>query len=166
MKTPLICVDYAHTDDALGRVLSALKDIGAGRLISVFGCGGDRDKGKRPLMGKRSTDIADISIITSDNPRSEEPLSIIDEIESGIKNAMFIDKSKFQNRRNKDGINGRVYTIVEDRADAIKLALSVASENDTVLIAGKGHEDYMIIKNNRYRFSDKEEVLKYYENKL
>ncbi len=161
--SPLICVDYAHTDDALKRVLLALRDIGGGRLISVFGCGGDRDKGKRPLMGMHSTDIADISIITSDNPRSENPLSIIKEIESGIKNASFINKDK---GGLKTGTAGHVYTIEEDRANAIKLALSVASEEDVVLVAGKGHEDYMIVKENRYHFSDKEEVLKYYENRI
>ncbi|MCL4427959.1 MAG: UDP-N-acetylmuramoyl-L-alanyl-D-glutamate--2,6-diaminopimelate ligase [Deltaproteobacteria bacterium] len=159
--SPLICIDYAHTDDALKRVLSALKDIGGGRLISVFGCGGDRDKGKRPLMGKHSTDIADISIITSDNPRSEDPLSIIREIESGIKNALFADKCLLKN-----DTGGHVYTIEEDRVNAIKLALTVASKKDVVLIAGKGHEDYMIVKENKFHFSDKEEVLKYYENRI
>ena len=155
--SPLICVDYAHTDDALKRVLSALRDISGGRLISVFGCGGDRDKGKRPLMGMHSTDIADISIITSDNPRSEDPLSIIREIEGGIKNALFIDKGELKNE-----ICGHIYTIEEDRAKAIKIALSIASEEDVVLVAGKGHEDYMIVKENRFHFSDKEEILKYY----
>ncbi len=159
--SPLICVDYAHTDDALKRVLSALRNISVGRLISVFGCGGDRDKGKRPLMGMHSTDIADISIITSDNPRSEDPLSIIREIEAGIKKGLFVDKGKL-----KDKENGHVYTIEEDRANAIRLALSVASEEDVVLVAGKGHEDYMIVKENRFHFSDKEEILKYYENRI
>ena len=159
--SPLICVDYAHTDDALKRVLSALRNISGGRLISVFGCGGDRDKGKRPLMGMHSTDIADISIITSDNPRSEDPLSIIREIEAGIKKGLFVDKEKLKGKE-----NGHVYTIEEDRANAIRLALSVASEEDVVLVAGKGHEDYMLVKENRFHFSDKEEILKYYENRI
>ncbi|MHB1661670.1 MAG: UDP-N-acetylmuramoyl-L-alanyl-D-glutamate--2,6-diaminopimelate ligase [bacterium] len=163
VKSPLICVDYAHTDDALKRVLSALKDIGSGKLISVFGCGGDRDRGKRPLMGKHSAGLADITIITSDNPRNEEPLSIIKEIEAGIKNGLFVDKGKL---KGKEKENKHIYTIEEDRASAIKLALSVAAEEDTVLIAGKGHEDYMIVKDNRHHFSDKEEVLKYYENRI
>lgn len=165
IKSPLICVDYAHTDDALKGVLSVLKDIGSGRLINVFGCGGDRDRGKRPLMGKHSADLADITIITSDNPRNEEPLSIIKEIETGITDALFVDKGKLK-LKVKGKENKHIYTIEEDRASAIKLALSVAAEEDTVLIAGKGHEDYMIVKTQKYHFSDKEEVLKYYENRI
>jgi UDP-N-acetylmuramoyl-L-alanyl-D-glutamate--2,6-diaminopimelate ligase len=161
-EAPLICIDYAHTDDALRRVLSALKDLCAGesRLVCVFGCGGDRDKGKRPLMGMHSTDIADISIITSDNPRNEDPASIIKEIESGVKNAAFTDSAGLKNK-NTDGRH--VYTVEKDRVKAIRLALSAASEKDVVLIAGKGHEDYMIVGESRYHFSDKEEVLKYYK---
>lgn len=162
-ETPLICVDYAHTDDALKRILSALRHIGRGRLISVFGCGGDRDKGKRPLMGKHSTDIADITIITSDNPRNEEQLSIIKEIERGVKDAVFTDIS---NINVQDTENRHIYAIVQDRSAAIKAALSVSTIEDTVLIAGKGHEDYMIIKGNKYHFSDKEEVLKFYEDRV
>ncbi|MHB8232738.1 MAG: UDP-N-acetylmuramoyl-L-alanyl-D-glutamate--2,6-diaminopimelate ligase [bacterium] len=171
VKSPLICIDYAHTDDALKRVLTALKGIGSGRLISVFGCGGDRDRGKRPLMGEHSAGLADITIITSDNPRNEEPLLIIREIEAGIKNGLFVDKGKLQSPDScRSGLdnkkNGHIYTIEEDRASAIRLALTVAAEEDTVLVAGKGHEDYMIVKDNRYHFSDKEEVLKYYENRI
>lgn len=163
-ESPLICIDYAHTDDALKRVLSVLRNITeTGKLISVFGCGGDRDKGKRPLMGEHSTTIADISIITSDNPRSEDPLSIIKEIESGIKDAKFADKKGLGGAAVKR--DGHVYTVEEDRTNAIKLALSVATDEDTVLIAGKGHEDYMIVKENKFHFSDREEVLKYY-NKI
>jgi len=166
-RSPLICVDYAHTDDALKRVLSSLRNIiSGGKLISVFGCGGDRDKGKRPLMGMHSADIADISIITSDNPRSEDPLSIIREIETGIKKGQFVDKEKLKDKVNGQVYNGHVYTIEEDRANAIRLALSLASEEDAVLVAGKGHEDYMIVKENRFHFSDKEEILKYYENRI
>ncbi len=160
-KSPLICIDYAHTDDALERVLTALRELCGGRLISVFGCGGDRDKGKRPLMGMHSTDIADISIITSDNPRSEEPSAIIKEIISGIGNASYINKDSLTKET-----AGRFFTIEEDRAKAIRLALSSASEEDAVLIAGKGHEDYMIVKDIKFHFSDKEEVLKYYENTI
>ena len=211
---PLICVDYAHTDDALNRVLSALRDITSNNLICVFGCGGDRDKGKRPMMGRHAGRLADISVITSDNPRSENPMSIIKEIEKGIKeeNVFFIscdgsigdikrlkneirrfnidkdnNNSKYGNKDNtdedkihgnikteeyaEDGINiinghrrAHIYTIVPDREKAIKTALSVAcSEKDTVLISGKGHEDYMIIGVNKTHFSDKEEVLKFYK---
>ena len=165
-SSPLVCIDYAHTDDAVKRVLSALKDICKGKLISVFGCGGDRDKGKRPLMGRHSTDIADISIITSDNPRSEEPSAIIEEIISGVKNALYIDKKDGDaliNFKKSAEPERHAYTVEEDRAEAIKLALSIAGADDTVVIAGKGHEDYMIVKDVKFHFSDKEEVLKYYK---
>ncbi len=164
-EAPTVYIDYAHTDDALERVLSVLKGINGGRLISVFGCGGDRDRGKRPLMGKHSADIADITIITSDNPRSEDPLKIIGEIKNGIKNALFVDIGANKNKSRLEG-GDHVCAIVEDRAKAIELALSVSRVEDAVLIAGKGHEDYMIIKDNKYHFSDKEEVLKYYENRI
>ncbi len=161
-KAPLVCIDYAHTDDALERVLKALKEITRGRLISVFGCGGDRDKGKRPLMGKHSSDIADITIITSDNPRNENPSLIIKEIEKGIENADFVGPGMIQ-----EAVPGRhVYFIIEERAKAISMALSISGDSDTVLIAGKGHEDYMIIKNEKSHFSDKEEVLKFYEDSI
>ncbi len=167
-SSPLICIDYAHTDDAIERVLSALKDICKGKLISVFGCGGDRDKGKRPLMGMHSTDIADISIITSDNPRSEDPSAIIEEIVSGVKNASYIDRkdgAALINFKKSAEPERHAYTIEKDRAEAIKFALSIAEADDTVVIAGKGHEDYMIVKDTKFHFSDKEEVLKYYSNK-
>ncbi len=167
-KTPLIYIDYAHTDDALKRVLQVLKELTAGKLISVFGCGGDRDKGKRPLMGRHSGEIADITFITSDNPRNEEPLAIIKEIEAGMKEtAVFLD---FGNKNLNEFINSimnvnekHVYTIIPDRSLAIHAALSVSGGNDTVLIAGKGHEDYMIVGNKKFHYSDKEEVLKFYE---
>ncbi|MGC8554015.1 MAG: UDP-N-acetylmuramoyl-L-alanyl-D-glutamate--2,6-diaminopimelate ligase [Candidatus Acidulodesulfobacterium sp.] len=166
-SSPLVCIDYAHTDDAVERVLSALKAISKGKLISVFGCGGDRDKGKRPLMGRHSTDIADISIITSDNPRSEEPSAIIEEIISGVKNALYIDgkdgDALINFKKSAESSERHVYIIEENRAEAIKLALSIAGADDTVVIAGKGHEDYMIVKDVKFHFSDKEEVLKYYK---
>jgi UDP-N-acetylmuramoyl-L-alanyl-D-glutamate--2,6-diaminopimelate ligase len=174
-KLPLVCVDYAHTDDALNRVLSALREITADKLICVFGCGGDRDKGKRPMMGKHAGKLADITIITSDNPRNENPLSIIEEIESGIKeenisyiscdgNIEDINLLKNEIMKIKDIKNRHIYTIIPDREKAIKTALFAAcSEKDTVLISGKGHEDYMIIGENKTHFSDKEEVLKFYD---
>ncbi|MHB1646296.1 MAG: Mur ligase family protein [bacterium] len=174
-KLPLVCVDYAHTDDALNRVLSALREITSDKLICVFGCGGDRDKGKRPMMGKHAGKLADITIITSDNPRNENPLSIIEEIESGIKeenvsyiscdgNIEDINLLKNEIMKIKDIKNRHIYTIIPDREKAIKTALFAAcSEKDTVLISGKGHEDYMIIGENKTHFSDKEEVLKFYD---
>jgi len=132
-----IFVDYAHTEDALNNVLGLLKEVAKGDIITVFGCGGNRDTEKRPLMGKAACKFSDKVIITSDNPRFEEPGRIIDEIEKGI-------KGKFSN-----------YEIVDDRRKAIDRAIGLASEGDTVIIAGKGHEDYQIIKDKVIPFDDR-----------
>jgi UDP-N-acetylmuramoyl-L-alanyl-D-glutamate--2,6-diaminopimelate ligase len=133
-----IFIDYAHTPDALNNVLTLLNHLKKGRLIVVFGCGGDRDITKRPVMGGIATHHADLAIITSDNPRSEDPLRIIEDI--------------------KKGINGKPHKIIENRKDAIFEAVRLAGENDVLLVAGKGHEDYQIIGNNRYHFSDREVI--------
>ncbi|MGB9668247.1 MAG: UDP-N-acetylmuramoyl-L-alanyl-D-glutamate--2,6-diaminopimelate ligase [Thermosulfidibacteraceae bacterium] len=135
----IVFIDYAHTPDALRNVLSELGKLKKNRLIVVFGCGGDRDRGKRPEMGKIATTIADYSIITSDNPRSEDPMDIIRDIVSGC-----VDRN---------------YTIVVDRREAIKEALRMASDGDIILIAGKGHEDYQILKDRVIHFDDREVVL-------
>lgn len=135
-----VCVDFAHTPDALSAVLSALSASKKGKLITVFGCGGNRDKLKRPLMGMAAAQFSDEVIITSDNPRDEDPLDIIKDIKSGIKK--------------KSG----VFT-EPDRSKAIRLALNKALPGDTVLIAGKGHESYQIIGEEKKHFSDIEEVL-------
>jgi UDP-N-acetylmuramoyl-L-alanyl-D-glutamate--2,6-diaminopimelate ligase len=129
-------VDFAHTPDALKNVLQTLKEIKHHKIITVFGCGGDRDKGKRPLMGKICSQFSDLSVITSDNPRSEEPGKIISEIEKG-----FIKKN---------------YFIEEDRSKAIEKALSLAEEKDIVLVAGKGHETTQIFANKTLLFNDRE----------
>lgn len=118
----LVMVDYAHTPDSVENVLRTARPLAAGRLIAVFGCGGDRDRAKRPLMGKLATGLADLTIITSDNPRSEDPAAIIAEIEPGAKEG------------------GGAYVIEPDRRAAIRLAVSEALEGDVVVIAGKGHE--------------------------
>ncbi len=133
-----VFVDYAHTDDALKNVITSLRQVSPGRVIVVFGCGGDRDKAKRPLMGRVVTELADYAIITSDNPRSEEPLDIIDEIIKGI---------------DKDN-----HIIIPDRKLAIRESLSVAGAGDTVLVAGKGHEDYQIVKGEVFEFDDRKVV--------
>ena len=133
-----VLVDYAHTEDALNNVLSALKGISEGRILTVFGCGGDRDKTKRPLMGRSACRYSDHVIITSDNPRSEEPLGIIRDIESGV-------SGKFSN-----------YEIEPDRREAIRKAVALARRGDVVLIAGKGHEDYQIIGDRKTHFDDRE----------
>lgn len=132
---PVIIVDYAHTPDALEKVLIALREVGNGKkLICVFGCGGDRDRGKRAMMGKVAENFADISIVTSDNPRSEAPEQIIAEISCG----MTLHK----------------HEVVADRATAIERAISLARCGDVVLIAGKGHEDYQEIRGVKHPFSD------------
>jgi len=132
-----IFVDYAHTEDALYNVLSLLKDVVRnGRIITVFGCGGDRDRTKRPLMGRVACKFSDHVVVTSDNPRLEDPLSIISEIEKGV-------KGTFTN-----------YDIVPDRRSAIKKALALAGKGDVVVIAGKGHEKYQIIKDKKMPFDD------------
>ena len=134
-QEPYTIVDYAHSPDALENVLATLQKVKKGRILVVFGCGGDRDKTKRPMMGKIASEYADISIITSDNPRSEDPIAIIDSIESGIS-----AKSMFYK--------------ITDREQAIAKALSLANQDDIILVAGKGHEDYQQIGNVRHVFSD------------
>jgi UDP-N-acetylmuramoyl-L-alanyl-D-glutamate--2,6-diaminopimelate ligase len=149
---PSVFVDYAHTEDALLRVLQSLDTFRKGRLITVFGCGGNRDRSKRPLMGQAAVTWSDLSIVTSDNPRMEDPLAIIAEIESGIQNstAAKIDPSLIAR------YNGtKAYAIIPDRREAIRVALMVAKPDDIVLIAGKGHEDYQIIGNRRLPFDDR-----------
>ncbi len=139
----LLVVDYAHTPDGLEKVLINCRDICSGRLIVVFGCGGDRDKGKRPLMGKVSARLSDFAIITSDNPRTEEPEDIINQIEEGFLS-----------------IRTNNYKKIIDRREAIGEAIDLARPGDLVLIAGKGHEDYQIFKDRTIHFSDREEAIK------
>ncbi len=134
-KQPLIVVDYAHTPDALAHALKTLKNNCEGKLFCVFGCGGDRDKGKRILMGKVAQQYADEIILTNDNPRNEDPDIIIEDILSGINNENLV-------------------TVETDREAAINNAIHAAKENDIVLIAGKGHEGYQEIKGIRHDYSD------------
>ncbi|HEY4717273.1 MAG TPA: UDP-N-acetylmuramoyl-L-alanyl-D-glutamate--2,6-diaminopimelate ligase [bacterium] len=147
-----ILIDYAHTPDALKNALNSVRRITAGRIITVFGCGGDRDKGKRPLMGGISGALSNYTIITSDNPRSEQPESIIYEIEQGLRGLL---KAESENAL---AAGKKAYLVIPDRSDAIRLAIRIAREGDSILIAGKGHEDYQIIGNKRLHFSDREEV--------
>jgi len=136
-----VLVDYAHTPDALKNVLLAVRPLTKGNLILVFGCGGDRDSAKRPLMGDIGKELSDILIVTSDNPRTEDPEIILDQIEKGVLRA---------------GEDNKPYQRIADRAAAIKEAIRIAKKNDTVLIAGKGHEDYQIIGTTKYPFDDRE----------
>lgn len=135
-----VFIDYAHTPDALENVLKTVREFAKSRILCVFGCGGDRDRAKRPIMGEIGGRYSDLAIITSDNPRSEEPMSIIDSIEEGIRRT------------------GTHYTVIENRREAIRHALAEAGPDDIVLIAGKGHENYQEINGKRYRFDDKETV--------
>ncbi len=130
-----VFVDYAHTPDALQAVLQALRQVVRGRLIVVFGCGGDRDKGKRPLMGAVASKLAHRVVVTSDNPRTEDPLSIIQGILAGVEGGALVEP---------------------DRREAIRVALSEAQPGDVVLIAGKGHEDYQIVGDEVFPFNDVE----------
>ncbi len=136
----LVIVDYAHTEDALDRLLQAVSDLHPRRIITVFGCGGDRDRGKRPKMGAVSARHSDLTVLTSDNPRSEPPLTIIQEIEAGLRSA---DPSA-------------QYEILPHRREAIEHAIDLAEAGDAVVIAGKGHEDYQIIGSERLPFDDRE----------
>lgn len=133
-------VDYAHTDDALRRLLSGARSITRSKLITVFGCGGDRDKGKRSLMGQAASELSDIVVVSSDNPRTEEPMAVIQDILKGI------------SKKN--------YHVIAERGEAIFEAVRMAEPGDTVVIAGKGHENYQEIGENRIHFSDMEMLQK------
>jgi len=147
----LLLVDYAHTPDALENVLRIVRELETKRLVLVFGCGGDRDRKKRPAMGRIAAANAQLVVVTSDNPRTEQPGKIIEEIEAGIKAAGF-PKAK------RPGPDAQGYLIEPDRRAAIQMALESAREGDCVLIAGKGHEDYQILGDKRIHFDDREEV--------
>jgi len=151
-----ILIDYAHTSDALVQVLNTLRDLKPKRLITVFGCGGDRDTTKRGPMGKEATRRSDIAIITSDNPRTEDPLDIIKQIEAGIDKAAIATLRQLELAGTEHNHPG--YAIIPDRREAIRAAVSLTKPGDILLIAGKGHEDYQIIGNQKYHFSDREEV--------
>jgi UDP-N-acetylmuramoyl-L-alanyl-D-glutamate--2,6-diaminopimelate ligase len=149
---PAVFVDYAHTDDALTKALGALKPLTQGRLICVFGAGGDRDHGKRPLMGLAVARAADLAVLTSDNPRSESPLAIMAMVEQGLK------QGGARRVEHLDQAKAKAYVSEPDRAVAIALALGQARAEDVVLIAGKGHEDYQIVAGVKRHFDDREQA--------
>jgi UDP-N-acetylmuramoyl-L-alanyl-D-glutamate--2,6-diaminopimelate ligase len=132
-----VIVDYAHTSDSLDKAIAAVRDVTTGHVIVVFGCGGDRDPDKRPLMG-RAAAASDRAIVTSDNPRSEDPVGIIVQIEDGLRSTE------------------TPYEVIVDRRRAIERAVALARDGDTVLIAGKGHEDYQIFADRTVHFDDRE----------
>jgi UDP-N-acetylmuramyl-tripeptide synthetase len=144
-----VIVDYAHTDEALRELLRACGELKPRRIITVFGCGGNRDRGKRPLMGEVAVDLSDYVLVTSDNPRSEDPERIALDIEVGIK------------RKGKSN-----YQTIIDRFQAIEKALSMAKKGDLIAIAGKGHEDYQLFKDRRIHFDDREVARKILSEKI
>jgi UDP-N-acetylmuramoyl-L-alanyl-D-glutamate--2,6-diaminopimelate ligase len=157
-----LLVDYAHTGDALENVLRTLSEIKVGRIITVFGCGGDRDPGKRPVMGEIAARFSDLALVTSDNPRTEDPLAIVAQVREGIVPlglkeysadelaAIFRDASASQDKG---------FVVIPDRRAAIRMAVRVARPGDIVLLAGKGHEDYQIIGTEKHHFDDREEAV-------
>jgi UDP-N-acetylmuramoyl-L-alanyl-D-glutamate--2,6-diaminopimelate ligase len=151
-----VVVDYAHTPDAMEKALSCLKEMTGGRLLVVFGCGGDRDRAKRPLMGQVAARFGDLVILTSDNPRSEVPAAIVREIEPGVQAFGFT-----YHRESDQMPDGKVYTVQVDRKQAIELALSWAMPGDVIFIGGKGHETYQIIGSKVFPFDDRVVVQDY-----
>lgn len=149
-------VDYAHTGDALQNVLSTIKEIATSRIITVFGCGGDRDNGKRPIMGKIATQLSDLTIVTSDNPRTENSEKIIEQIVAGID----LSTTRYYHDSLNADFTEKGFIVVSNRHDAIKLAVSLAKPGDILLLAGKGHEDYQIIGKTKHHFDDREEAAK------
>ncbi|HUL60773.1 MAG TPA: UDP-N-acetylmuramoyl-L-alanyl-D-glutamate--2,6-diaminopimelate ligase [Anaeromyxobacteraceae bacterium] len=148
-----VFVDYAHTDDALAHAIAALRALAPRRLVTVFGCGGDRDPGKRPLMGRAAAAGSDLVVVTSDNPRTEDPAAILRAIVPGVEEAGLRALAPAAAR---DGARG--YLVEPDRRAAIALAVAAAREGDAVLVAGKGHEDYQIVGAERRHLSDREEA--------
>jgi len=132
-----VILDYAHSPDSLENILKAVRQTTKGRMIALFGCGGDRDRGKRPVMGEIAGELADYCILTSDNPRNEDPMAILDAIEAGIKPT------------------GCEYVVIENRREAIRYALKFAGAGDVVVLAGKGHETYQEIRGEKHPFDEK-----------
>jgi UDP-N-acetylmuramoyl-L-alanyl-D-glutamate--2,6-diaminopimelate ligase len=149
----LCVVDYAHTPDGLERAIAAMRAVTARRLIVVFGCGGDRDRGKRPMMGEIAARDADLAIVTSDNPRTEDPAAIVDMVLDGIRRTSAPKLAAGELAQATRGYHAEV-----DRRAAIRLAAAAAASGDVLLIAGKGHEDYQIIGTTKHHFDDREEA--------
>jgi UDP-N-acetylmuramoyl-L-alanyl-D-glutamate--2,6-diaminopimelate ligase len=148
-----VFVDYAHTPNAIKNVLEALRTIRTGRIITVMGCGGDRDRSKRPLMGKEAAAGSDFVIVTSDNPRTEDPIDIIKQVEEGVRSYGFKHCSEVLNGQM---LNSGCYKVIPERRDAIAWAVKHLKDEDILLLAGKGHETYQEINGVRYPFDDRE----------
>ena len=151
----LVLVDYAHTPDALGRVVQACRNLNPKRLITVFGCGGDRDQAKRPLMARAAGEKSDLTIVTSDNPRTEDPLFIIGQVVDGL---MPLALTEYTAETITSKVEQGAFVVVPDRRQAIKLACRLMEPGDILLIAGKGHEDYQILGRDKIHFDDREEA--------
>ena len=135
-----VMIDYAHTPDGIENILKTVRGFAKGRVVIVFGCGGDRDNTKRPIMGETAGRLADFCVVTSDNPRSEDPMKIISMIEPGVKST------------------GTPYVVIENRREAIEYALKNAQTDDVIVLAGKGHETYQILAEGKIHFDEREVI--------
>jgi UDP-N-acetylmuramoyl-L-alanyl-D-glutamate--2,6-diaminopimelate ligase len=151
-----ILVDYAHTPDALAHAVATCRDLKPNRLIAVFGCGGDRDRGKRPVMGRIAVESCDFTVVTSDNPRTEDPLAIVAEILAGIEGL----PARRLEPGERPAPGEKAYLVEPDRRAAIRAAVRAAAAGDLILIAGKGHEDYQLLRSGKIHFDDREEAAK------
>jgi len=150
----VILVDYAHTGDALRRVIEAMQALAPKRILTIFGCGGDRDRSKRPIMAEVAARGSNIAIATSDNPRNEDPAQILNDVRDGLIKVHAREWSKAEAAKGE----GRGYVVIEDRRAAIQFAVGLLQPGDLLLVAGKGHEDYQILKSGRIHFDDREEL--------
>jgi len=148
---PTVIVDYAHTPDAVEKLLAAVRPLARGRLITVFGCGGDRDRAKRPLMARAVAAESDRIFVTHDNPRTEDPAQILRDVEAGLEPALRVASDA-------RGERAGAYSVVADRRLAIAAAIALAGAEDTLVLAGKGHEDYQIIGREKLPFDDRQEA--------
>lgn len=152
-----VVVDYAHTEGSLISLLDAVRDVAAGRIITVFGCGGDRDRAKRPRMGAAALKGSDLVVVTSDNPRTENPADILREIEAGMSAGVKIERvESLTGHAGKGPREDTPYAVIADRHAAIAAAIGIAKAGDIVVLAGKGHEDYQIIGDRKIHFDDRE----------
>jgi len=155
-RDAVILVDYAHTGDALRRAIAAMQELAPQRIVTIFGCGGDRDRTKRPVMAEVAARGSDIAIATSDNPRTEDPEQILNDVRGGLIKVHDREWSKAEAK----SATGKGYVVIPDRAEAIQFAVNTLRSGDLLLVAGKGHEDYQILGTGRIHFDDREELRK------
>lgn len=157
-KGVLALVDYAHTGDALTQVLTTLAGLDHRRLLTVVGCGGDRDPGKRPIMARAAALHSNLAVYTSDNPRTEDPDAILEQLRRGAINCGYVELSRDAAVAENDG-----FIVIPERRAAIEFAVALAKEGDLLLLAGKGHEDYQILGATRIHFDDREELRRVFD---